>query len=488
MLEENYLHSLFENIENDYLNLFNFINSLSENEIYELRLSPKKLTLIDQIILSCPYSIFEKSISILKHKFRINKINTYLNIQDIDGNTPLLFAAYRGNLKIIQNLINNGSLVDCVSKNGLNLIHMASQGNNPNIIIFFKEKYKFDINKKDNNGNTPLHWACYSNADNSINFLLSFVNDVNVKNNIGQTPLHICVLTENIRNIRKIMKKGGDVFEEDNLGRNCLKLAMECTGSKSLVTKELIENKPIKMCFYNSSRKDYSFLKRSLINEITFGGGMFLNSIIFYFLQLNFLSYGYNNNVINTNIGNYNYNFDIYKIIFIIINIIFFLCFILLSTSDPGYIKKNIGIDWISLVIKNYNINRICPYCKVNKIFLSKHCFICNHCVQEQNHHCNMIGNCIGKENMKFYLFFLFCCFVYFLFEYFISFKIFLIYEITKFNEKMFIPFIFIYRRNFKDIIAIIFMNVGIFGMIMSMFLFIKQIRKNLINKKIKKN
>jgi hypothetical protein len=99
-----------------------------------------------------------------------------------------------------------------------------------------------------------------------------------------------------------------------------------------------------------------------------------------------------------------------------------------------------------------------------------------------------MIGNCIGKENMKFYLFFLVCCFVYFLFEYFISFKIFLIYEITKFNEKMFIPFIFIYRRNFKDIIAIIFMNVGIFGMIMSMFLFIKQIRKNLINKKIKKN
>ena len=478
MLEERYLNSLFENLDNDYSNLLNFIKSLSENEIYELRLTPKKLTLIDQIILSCSYSIYEKLFSILKYKFRIHKINTFLNIQDLDGNTPLLYAAYRGNLKIIQNLINNGSIIDCTSKNGLNLIHMAAQGNNPNIIIFFKEKYKFNINKKDNNGNTPLHWACYSNAENSIDFLLSFVSDVNVKNNNGQTPLHICVLTENIRNIRKILKKGGDIYEEDNLKRNSLKLAMECTGSKSLVTKELIENKPIKLCFYTSSKKYYNNMKRSYINEISFGGVIFINSVLIYYFQLNYLS-NYNNQSIISS--------DIYKIIFIIINMIFFYCFILISTSDPGNIKKNIGINWISLVMKNYNINRICPYCKVNKIFLSKHCFICNHCVKEQYHHCNMIGNCIGKDNMNFYIFFLICSFVYFLFEYLIALKVFLIYEITMYNEKMFIPFLLIYRKNFKDILAMFFMSLGILGMIMSVFLTIKQIRRNLINKKIKK-
>ena len=357
---------------------------------------------------------------------------------------------------------------------------MAAQGNNPNIIIFFKEKYNFTINKKDNNGNTPLHWACYSNAENSINFLLSFISDVNVKNNNGQTPLHICVLTENMRNIRKIIKKGGDIYEEDNLGRNCLKLAMECTGSKSLITKELIENKPIKLCFYNSSKKYYNNMKRSYINEISFGGGIFINSVLIYYLQLNYIS-NYNN-IYNTGVSN-----DTYKIIFIIINMLFFFSFIFISTSDPGSIKKNIGIDWISLVMKNYNINRICPYCKVNKIFLSKHCFICNHCVQEQYHHCNMIGNCIGKDNMKFYIFFLILCFVYFLFEYFIALKVFLIYEITVYNEKMFIPFLLIYRKNFKDILAMFFMSLGILGMIMSVFLTIKQIRRNLINKKIKK-
>jgi hypothetical protein len=98
-----------------------------------------------------------------------------------------------------------------------------------------------------------------------------------------------------------------------------------------------------------------------------------------------------------------------------------------------------------------------------------------------------MIDNCIGKDNMKFYIFFLICSFVYFLFEYLIALKVFLIYEITMYNEKMFIPFLLIYRKNFKDILAMFFMSLGILGMIMSVFLLIKQIRRNLINKKIKK-
>ena len=54
------------------------------------------------------------------------------------------------------------------------------------------------------------------------------------------------------------------------------------------------------------------------------------------------------------------------------------------------------------------------------------------------------------------------------------------------YNEKMFIPFLLIYRKNFKDILAMFFMSLGILGMIMSVFLTIKQIRRNLINKKIK--
>ena len=69
---------------------------------------------------------------------------------------------------------------------------MAAQGDNPNIIIYFKEKYKMSIYSKDLKGNTPLHWACFNCAEHSVNFLLSFMNDINQQNDSGQTPSPRC--------------------------------------------------------------------------------------------------------------------------------------------------------------------------------------------------------------------------------------------------------------------------------------------------------
>ena len=38
----------------------------------------------------------------------------------------------------------------------------------------------FSVNDRDFPGNTPLHWACHMAAENSINFLLSWINDINI--------------------------------------------------------------------------------------------------------------------------------------------------------------------------------------------------------------------------------------------------------------------------------------------------------------------
>ena len=73
---------------------------------------------------------------------------------------------------------------------------MAAQGNNPNIIIFFKAKYNISVLSQDSQGNTPLHWACYNSSEESINFLLSFMPDINIQNKEGKTPLHIAIYTE----------------------------------------------------------------------------------------------------------------------------------------------------------------------------------------------------------------------------------------------------------------------------------------------------
>ena len=68
---------------------------------------------------------------------------------------------------------------------GLSVMHMAAQGDRPNLLIFFKEKFEMDIMDKDFAGNTLLHWACHTSAENTLNFLLSWINNVNLQDKKG---------------------------------------------------------------------------------------------------------------------------------------------------------------------------------------------------------------------------------------------------------------------------------------------------------------
>lgn len=216
------------------------------------------------MILTANLELFEESLSILSTKFKQN-LKSYLNTKDIEGTSPILYAAYRGNIKIIEILIEKGADYHDTTNKKLNVIHMASQGDNPNVIIYFKDKYNMSILDVDINGNTPLHWACYNCADHSVNYLLAYMNNINIQNNIGQTPLHIAIFTERVRIIKKLINRGIDILIRDNDNKNAIQLAIQNTGASSKVTRTLIENKPLKSWFFNNTSVQDRF-----INSITF--------------------------------------------------------------------------------------------------------------------------------------------------------------------------------------------------------------------------
>ena len=114
------------------------------------------------------------------------------------------------------------------------------------------KKYNISVLSQDEQGNTPLHWACYNSSEEAINFLLSYMTDkkdINIKNKDGKTPLHISILTEKPSLIKKLIKRGADINIKDKEGKTPIDLAQELTGVESRVTSILIGTKKEKSLF-----------------------------------------------------------------------------------------------------------------------------------------------------------------------------------------------------------------------------------------------
>jgi len=113
------------------------------------------------------------------------------------GYTALHYSAFNGNLDILEKLIKYKADVEISNNRGLNVLHMAAQGDSPNILIYFKEKFNMNIQSVDEICSTPLHWACYSGSESALNFLLSWDINLNYKDKEGITPLHLAVMSGN---------------------------------------------------------------------------------------------------------------------------------------------------------------------------------------------------------------------------------------------------------------------------------------------------
>lgn len=73
------------------------------------------------------------------------------------------------------------------------------------------------------------------------------------------------------------------------------------------------------------------------------------------------------------------------------------LLFVWTCHKDPGYIQKPKNVSFEKLVNK-LDPNSLCPTCEVMCTLESRHCFICNRCVEGFDHHCQWVNNCIGEK------------------------------------------------------------------------------------------
>ena len=58
--------------------------------------------------------------------------------------------------------------------------------------------------------------------------------------------------------------------------------------------------------------------------------------------------------------------------------------------------------------LKNYN--QICNYCHIRSFIRATHCLICDECILFKEEHCPYIANCIGFNNLQYFINLLFWC------------------------------------------------------------------------------
>ena len=138
-------------------------------------------------------------------------------------------AVSSNNKDVVELLLENGAVME---KN-LILHHVTSKE-----MAEFLISLGADVNSKDNDGDTPLHWSASSSNKplDLIKFLIDSGADVNAKDNGGWSPLYYAVRTHNIAIAKLLIEAGADLEAKDNNGNTpIMELNPELTNAKKIL-------------------------------------------------------------------------------------------------------------------------------------------------------------------------------------------------------------------------------------------------------------
>ncbi|WP_264336995.1 ankyrin repeat domain-containing protein [Wolbachia endosymbiont (group B) of Chorthippus brunneus] len=195
-------------------------------------------------------------------KYFVADAKNSLEIKDNGGRVPLHYAAYNGKLDVVKYFIDEGEVdVNLKDSDGQTALHMASGGGRLDVVGYLASKGA-DIKAKDKDGKTPLDIAIDRKHDSIVKYLkqaqlneqlLAAVKDsdfnevqglvnrganVNAKDKDGKTPLHYASQSiYSLDIVRYLISKGADIDVKNKDGKTPLDLAVQ--GNETSVVEFL---------------------------------------------------------------------------------------------------------------------------------------------------------------------------------------------------------------------------------------------------------
>lgn len=122
-----------------------------------------------------------------------------LNVSDHQGIRPIHLAASVSEI-LVGRLISHGADTTATTKDGRNLLHIASMARQSNTVGMLLDHYAPEVltslvNAQSEDGRTPLHLACLSGRLETVRLLLAYGANIHLEDKKKWLPLDICALS-----------------------------------------------------------------------------------------------------------------------------------------------------------------------------------------------------------------------------------------------------------------------------------------------------
>ncbi|XP_020010675.2 LOW QUALITY PROTEIN: transient receptor potential cation channel subfamily A member 1 [Castor canadensis] len=137
-----------------------------------------------------------------------------INITDSEGRSPLILATASASWNIVNLLLSKGAKVDIKDHLGRNFLHLTVQQpyglKNLRPEFLQMQHIKELVMDEDNDGCTPLHYACRQGVPVSVNNLLGFNVSIHSKSKDKKSPLHFAASYGRINTCQRLLQDISD--------------------------------------------------------------------------------------------------------------------------------------------------------------------------------------------------------------------------------------------------------------------------------------
>ncbi|TYH93260.1 hypothetical protein ES332_A13G241900v1 [Gossypium tomentosum] len=279
----------------------------------------------------------------------------------------------------------------------IEITNVATQYGQTAFLYYVVSKWNANPDVPDNEGRSPLHWAAYKGFMDCIRLLLYLDANRGCQDREGCTPLHWAAIKGNLEACTLLLQGSQEgLAVTDNSGLTPAQLASEKKHRK------------IAFLLGNTRRlHEYRSNGNSLLGKLPKLG---LAPVLCCVIVVHLMTYI--NSVIMAGFG-------ILAWLGVFLSSAGLIWFYRCSSKDPGYIKMNVSdhqnlkedepllkIEANHPALLAGNWSQLCTTCKIIKPLRAKHCSTCDRCVEQFDHHCPWVSNCVGKKNKwDFFLF-----------------------------------------------------------------------------------